>query len=102
MKKVRISTSCEPYMYSTEDDMTKLYKIQHIPTGKFLRIKLEKEGIKVWKEKGVIEGKSQGFGKVLFDSHKGWKTPPNPTNDDFKEINCRIVTYNVTLNEEKQ
>jgi len=68
-------------------DESTIYKIQHIPTGKFV----ESEGIKVWKEKGVLEGKAFGFGKVLHDTHQGWKTPPNPTNEEFAEINCRIV-----------
>lgn len=50
--------------------MDKLYKIQHIPTGKFIRIKLEKEGI---------------------------KTPPNPSNKEFAKINCKIVIYTIEL-----
>ena len=70
-----------------------IYKIKHIPTGKFLRIKLEKEGIEVWKEKNVISGETPGYGKVLFDTHVGWKTPPNPTNEDFKKIDCEVVRY---------
>lgn len=77
--------------------MSKIYKIQHIPTGKFIRIKLESEGIRVWKEKGVLEGKAVGFGKVLYDTHQGWKTPPNPTNEEFGEINCKVVSYSVNL-----
>lgn len=77
--------------------MSKIYKIQHIPTGKFIRIKLESAGIRVWKEKGVIEGKTDGWGKVLYDTHQGWKTPPNPTNEEFAEINCKIVTYSLNL-----
>jgi hypothetical protein len=73
--------------------MSKLYKIRHIPTGKFLRIKLEIAGIKVWKEKGVLERITPEMGNQLFDTHKGWKTPPNPTNKDFGEIDCEIVVY---------
>ena len=73
--------------------MSKLYKIRHIPTGKFLRIKLEMEGIKVWKEKRVLERITPEMGNQLFDTHKGWKTPPNPTNEDFREIGCEIVVY---------
>lgn len=73
--------------------MNRTYKIRHIPTGKFLKIKLEKEGIRVWREKGVLEGIAPEYGRQLFDTHKGWKTPPNPTNDDFKQINCEIVIY---------
>lgn len=72
--------------------MSKLYKIRHISTGKFLKIKLEKEGIKVWKTQGVLE-KTTKYGNQLFVTHKGWRTPPNPTNEDFKEINCEIVIY---------
>lgn len=80
--------------------MTKfIYKIQHIPTKKFLRIKLEKEDIKVWKEKDVINGKATGFGKILFDTHKGWATKPNPSNEDFAEIDCKIVIYKSTEHE---
>lgn len=50
--------------------MKYIYKIKHIETVKFLRIKLTKDGIKVWKEKLVIEGNA-GYGKVLFDTHNG-------------------------------
>jgi hypothetical protein len=75
--------------------MSKIYKIRHIPTGKFLKIKLEKEGIRRWKELGVLEKFVPSMGNQLFDTHKGWKTPPNPTNDDFKEINCEIVVYEI-------
>ena len=75
--------------------MSKIYKIRHIPTGKFVRIKLEKQGIKIWKAKGVLEKIVPEMGNQLFDTHKGWQTPPNPTNDDFKKINCEIVVYEV-------
>ena len=75
--------------------MSKIYKIRHIPTGKFVRIKLEKQGIKIWKAKGVLEKIVPEMGNQLFDTHKGWKTPPNPTNDDFNEINCEIVVYEI-------
>jgi len=77
----------------------KLYKIRHIPTGKFIRIKLKKEGIKIWKEKGVLEKILPEMGNQLFDTHEGWKTPPTPSNEEFKEINCEIVTYDVEIKE---
>lgn len=76
-----------------------IYKIRHIPTGKFLKIKLEIEGINVWEEKKVISGQTPGYGKVLFDTHPGWRTPPNPSNDDFKRIDCEIVKYEVKESE---
>lgn len=77
--------------------MSKIYKIQHIPTGKFIRVRLESEGIRIWKERGVLEGKAEGYGRVLYDTCNGWKTPPNPSNEEFAEINCKVVSYTVTL-----
>jgi hypothetical protein len=79
--------------------MKRIYKIRHIPTGKFLRIKLQKEGIKVWKEKGVLVKFVPEMGNQLFDTHTGWKTPPDPTNEDFKEIDCEIVVFELTEKE---
>jgi len=47
-----------------------LWKIRHIESGKFIKIKLEIEGIKHWKINRVVEG-NLGWGKVLYDSHLG-------------------------------
>lgn len=82
--------------------MNRIYKIRHIPTGKFLKIKLGLEGIRVWKDKGVLESFVPAMGNQLFDTHKGWKTPPNPTNEDFKQINCEIVIYELKEINEKE
>lgn len=77
--------------------MATIYKIRHIKTGKFIRVKLELEGIACWVRHDVIEtGK---FGKVLFDTHKGWAMPPNPSNEDFAKIGCEIVKYTITEKE---
>ena len=73
--------------------MKYIYKIRHIETGKFLRIKLEIEGIRVWKERNVLQKIIPEMGNQLFDTHKGWRTPPNPSNEDFKEIGCEIVRF---------
>lgn len=78
-----------------------IYKIRHKETGKFVRIKLEQEGIDGWVEKNVIEGKTPGYGKVLFDTHEGWSTSPNPSNEEFNKIGCEIVKYEVILVEVK-
>lgn len=77
-----------------------IYKIKHIATGKFVRIKLTSEGVKVWAEKGVING-HPGYGKVLFDTHNGWKTPPEPSDEEFATIGCEVVCYKETLTEVK-
>jgi hypothetical protein len=77
-----------------------IYKIRHIPTGKFIRIKLQIEGVKVWHEKNVISGQNTGYGKVLYDTHKGWSTPPIPSNEDFALIDCEIVKYKIGLIEQ--
>ena len=75
----------------------KIYKILHIPTGKYVRIRLTSVGIKVWHEKGVLNGLAPGhviaygYGKVLYDSHEGWKTPPGPSNEEFSLINCKVI-----------
>lgn len=79
--------------------MKYIYKIRHIETGKFLRIKLEIEGIRRWKEKGVLEKIVPEMGNQLFSTHKGWRTPPNPTNEDFKEIGCEIVRFELVEKE---
>jgi len=76
-----------------------IYKIRHKETGKFVRVKLMIEGIHVWKEKDVINSKSSGYGQVLYDTHKGWNTPPVPTNEDFNLIGCEIVKYKVSQEE---
>lgn len=78
--------------------MKKIYKIRHKASGKFVRIKLKIQGVKGWKEKDVING-HPGFGKVLFDTHKGWATPPEPSNEDFNEIGCEVVVYNINETE---
>ena len=78
--------------------MKLIYKIRHKSTGKFVRIKLTSEGIKVWKEKNVIEG-NPGWGKVLFDTHKGWTTPPKPSNEEFAQIGCEIAVFNLKIEE---
>lgn len=69
-----------------------IYKIQHIPSKKFVRIKLTKLGVDVWVAKDVING-NPDFGKVLFNTSNGWKTPPEPSNEYFKKIDCKIVKY---------
>lgn len=76
-----------------------VYKIRHKATGKFLKIKLELEGINIWKEKNVLEEITPEMGNQLFNTHKGWKTPPNPSNEDFDKIGCEIVKYEVNLKE---
>ena len=78
-----------------------IYKIRHKATGKFVRIKLEKKGVDTWAEKNVIEGNISGYGNVLFKTHSGWATPPNPSNEDFAKIGCEIVKYKTTLTEVK-
>jgi hypothetical protein len=78
-----------------------IYKIRHKATGKFVRIKLEKKGIDIWVDKKVIEGNIPGYGNVLFKTHSGWSTPPNPSNEDFAKIGCEIVKYKTTLTEVK-
>ena len=72
-----------------------IYKIRHKPTGKFVRIKLKKDGVSVWAELGVINGRA-GYGKVLYDTHKGWSTPPEPSAEEFDLIDCEVVRYKVT------
>lgn len=79
--------------------MKTIYKIRHIETGKFVRVKLTSIGIQIWAEKNVIAGHS-GYGKVLFDTHKGWSTPPEPSNEEFALIGCEVVKYNLTLTEQ--
>ena len=81
-----------------------IYKIQHIPTGLFVRIKLSIHGILGWKKridegKLLFEGKDPAMGQVLHKTHEGWSTPPEPSNEDFKLIDCRIVKYKVLLME---
>jgi hypothetical protein len=75
--------------------MKLIYKIRHKKSGKFVRIKLEQEGIDVWAEKGVLEKIVPGYGNQLFDTHKGWSTPPNPSNEEFAKIGCEIVVYKI-------
>lgn len=76
-----------------------VYKIRHIETGKFVRIRLTKIGVDVWAEKNVISCNCPGYGNVLYKTHKGWSTPPEPTNEDFGKIGCEIVKYEITENE---
>lgn len=76
-----------------------IYKIMHIPTGKFVAVKLKKEGINVWREKDVLSGNNPNFGNVLRNSHPGWKTPPEPSDYDFSTIDCRIVEYHYVIEE---
>jgi len=80
----------------------KIYKIKHLPTGKFVKIKLEIQGVDGWEKRGGIqEGTNGGAGKLLVDFHEGWKTPPTPTNKEFARINCKVVCYDVILVEDK-
>lgn len=75
--------------------MKYIYKIRHIKTGKFVKIKLTIAGIRVWKDKKVLETITPEMGNQLFNTHKGWRTPPTPTNEDFKEIGCEVVRFQV-------
>ena len=74
---------------------TSIFKIRHIPSGKFIRIRLEQEGINVWAEKDVIN--TGIYGKVLYDTHKGWATRPNPDDAEFARLQCEIVEYNISI-----
>jgi hypothetical protein len=74
--------------------MSIVYKIRHNESGKFIRIRLTKEGVRVWKDLSVIEGKF-GFGKVLYDTHVGWKTSPELTEEELLGIGCSIVKYEI-------
>jgi len=77
--------------------MKYIYKIRHKATGKFVRIKLEQQGIDVWASNPLtMQNKNSAMGKVLHDTHKGWSTPPNPSNDEFSKIGCEIVRYEIT------
>lgn len=78
-----------------------VYKIRHIESGLFVRVKLSKIGIAEWKEKNVISGNPE-FGKVLYKTHKGWNKRPKPSNDDFNEIGCEIVKYILNYTEIKK
>lgn len=79
----------------------KIYKILHIPTEKYVRIRLSSEGIKVWHEKGVLNGLVQGYGKVLYDSHEGWSTPPGPSDDEFSLINCKVTCTEIIFRDKE-
>lgn len=76
-----------------------IYKIRHKPTGKFLKIKLYQEGIDSWKRNNVLRGDNPEWGNQLFNTHKGWGTPPLPTSTDFAAIDCEVVKYVVTVTE---
>jgi len=77
-----------------------IYKIKHIPTGKFIKIRLTKIGIEHWVNNKVLEG-NDAYGIVLFDTHVGWKSPLEPTDEDFSKINCKIVKFKEELIEVK-
>lgn len=78
-----------------------MYKIRHKETGKFVRTRLGKEGIDYWAENPLtMLNKNPIFGKVLYDTHEGWSTPPKPTNEDFGKIGCEVVKYKVLLIEQ--
>ena len=76
--------------------MKYIYKIRHKATGKFVRIKLEQPAIDVWASNPLtMQNKNPGMGKVLHDTHKGWSTPPNPSNNEFDKIGCEVVRYEI-------